>query len=240
MQQRDELEIHAKNTGNQVQRQKHGGQHGQRAHDLVGAVALRVEVHLHRSLGALLQPAHVVDHTLNVLQHIAAAHVQQFALVPLGSGAGGRPGFQGFYPVLQGGALVFTDLIELMQRQPGVQQRAPVVETGAGVKQLRLPVVQLVREFAPQVQVAVHHMVDDAQHQVGRPVGQAGAGGAGFGRGRAQQFGGIGVTHRAVGWVHGQQHMVKHGKADRTGVDTAQNWRPAARAQVAQRQPRPA
>ena len=122
MQQRDELEIHAKNTGDQIERQKHRCQHGQHAHDLVGAVALRVEVHLHRRLGTLFQPPHMVHHAFDVLQHVAAAHVQQFALVHFGGGAGGRPGFQGLDPVLQGGALVFADFIKLMQRQPGVQQ----------------------------------------------------------------------------------------------------------------------
>ena len=100
--------------------------------------------------------------------------------------------------------------------------------------------IQLVRQFASQVQIAVHHVVDDAQHQVGRPAGQACAGRAGFGRDRSQQLGGIGVKHRTAGRVHGQQDIVKHSKADRAGVNAAQDRRPATRAQVAQRQPRPA
>jgi S-adenosylmethionine:tRNA ribosyltransferase-isomerase len=45
------FEVHAEETGHQVQRQEDRGQHGQRAHDLAGAVALRREVHLHRVLG---------------------------------------------------------------------------------------------------------------------------------------------------------------------------------------------
>ena len=85
--QRQGVKVHAENAGDQVQGQKDGGQHGQRAHDLVGAVALRVEVHLHGGFGALLQPPHVVHHPLNVLQHVAAAHLQQVALaLALGRG----------------------------------------------------------------------------------------------------------------------------------------------------------
>ena len=36
-----------------------------------------------------------------------------------------------------------------------------------------MPVVQLSAEFAAQVQIAVDHVADDAQHHVGRAVGDA-------------------------------------------------------------------
>ena len=49
--QRQAFEIHAEEARHEVEREEDGRQHGQRAHDAVGAVALRREVHLHRRLG---------------------------------------------------------------------------------------------------------------------------------------------------------------------------------------------
>ena len=141
------VKVHAEEAGNQVQRQKDGGQHGERAHDLVGAAALHAEVHLHCRFRALLQAAHMVHHALNVLQHITAAHLQQIALALACRGVRVGPGFQGLSPVLKGGPLVFADFVQVVQREPRFQQRAPVVETGFGVDQFRLPVVQLVGQF---------------------------------------------------------------------------------------------
>lgn len=48
------LEVHAKESCDEVQWQEDGRQHGESAHDFVGAVALRIEVHLHRGLCTLL------------------------------------------------------------------------------------------------------------------------------------------------------------------------------------------
>ena len=51
---RDVFEVHAKNGGDQVQWQKDSGDGGERAHDVVRAIALHRKMHLHRRLGALL------------------------------------------------------------------------------------------------------------------------------------------------------------------------------------------
>lgn len=78
--QRQGVEVHAEEAGDQVQRQEHGRQHGQRAHDVVGAMAQRREVHLHRDLGRMLEPAHVRQHAFDVFVNVARAQAQQFAL----------------------------------------------------------------------------------------------------------------------------------------------------------------
>ena len=43
-----------------------------------------------------------------------------------------------------------------------------------------------------------------------------------------QQSGGIGVTRRAIAWMHAQQHMVEHGKTDRAGVNVPEDRRATA------------
>ena len=228
MEQGDEVEVHPKNTSHQIQRQKDSGQHRERAHDVVGAAALHAEVHLHGGLHALLQATHVVDYPLNVLQHIAAAHLQQLALAGIGGARSLRPGLDGFYPILNAGALLFAHIIELVQSHAGLQQGGPVGEAGAGAQELVLPVVELLCEFAAQCEVAIHHRVHDAQHQVGGAGGLAGPCGARLG-GRCclQQFVGIGIAHGAVVGVHREQHVVKHRKPDRAGVDAPQDGRAA-------------
>ena len=107
-------------------------------------------------------------------------------------------------------------------------RRVPVAEARARQQQLGLPVVQLAREFAPQFQVAVHHLVHDAQHQVGRLRGQVHPGRAWRGAGPRQQPLGVLIEDGAVAGVHAQQHAVKHRKTHRAGVDAAQHRRPAA------------
>ena len=189
---------------------------------------------LHSGFSALLELAHVAHHAFNVFEHVAAAHVQQFALAGQGGCEWFGPGFERLDPVLHGGALVFTHLVQVMQAAPRVQQRPPVVETRVRVDEFALPMVQLVGQFTAQLQKAVHHLVDHAQHQVGRAGGQARAGGGCLDPGGAQQFGGISVTHRTIGRVHRQQHLVKHGKTDRAGVNAFENRRPAAMGQLAQ------
>ena len=54
MQQWNDFKVHAKNSGNQIQRQKNGSDRGERSHGLVGAIALRIEVNLYGSFNALL------------------------------------------------------------------------------------------------------------------------------------------------------------------------------------------
>ena len=80
MDQRQKLKVHAKEAGNQIEGQKHGGQSRQRAHDVVGAVALRAEVDLHHGFCRLLQPARVVHHAINVLDNVACTGDQLVVL----------------------------------------------------------------------------------------------------------------------------------------------------------------
>eukprot|EP01136_Pigoraptor_vietnamica_P008595 Opistho-1_new@44104 len=166
--QRDEVEVHAKNAGNQVQRQEHGGERGEHPHHVVGAVGGGRKMHLDRRLQRLLQPLHVRQHALDVLDGVARADLQHLALhhrkVVL---------VQGLQPLGQRGALVFAHLLQLVQRVAAVQQRLPVGETRARVEQFRLPAVELAGEAAAQLQVAVDHAVDDAQHQLRRAGGHA-------------------------------------------------------------------
>ena len=76
------LEVHAEEAGDQVQGQEDRSERGKGAHDVVGAVALCREVHLHGGLSVVFQPGYVAYHAFDVLQHVAAAHHQQFVLVP--------------------------------------------------------------------------------------------------------------------------------------------------------------
>ena len=194
-------------------------------------MALRVEVHLHRRLDAVLQALHVVNHAVDVLQHVAAAHAEQLMLAQAVGRGGHRPAVEGRAPVLHGHALVFANFIELMQRQARLQQRCPVVKARARAEQLGLPMVKLAGEFAAQIQVAVHHVADDAQHHVGRVARNAACtGGARITRvvaGGGQQAGGVGFAHRAVLRVHREQHPVEHRKTDGAGVDAPQHRRAA-------------
>ena len=76
------------------------GQHGQRAHDVVGAVAKRREVHLDGVFGRLLEPAHMREHTLDVFEHVARTHAQQLALAARAVVRGGGPFVEGVDPFL--------------------------------------------------------------------------------------------------------------------------------------------
>ena len=167
MNQRQGVEVHPEKAGNEVQWQEDGSKHRERAHDVIGATALYAEMHLHGSFGTLLEAAHVVHHTFDMFEHIAAAHLQQVAVALLCGDAGIGPGFDGLDPVLHRGTLVFTDLIEVVQRQARFEQRGPIVEARLRVEQFALPVIQLVRELPAQLQKPVDHQVDDAQHHVG-------------------------------------------------------------------------
>ena len=69
------------------------------------------------------------------------------------------PGAQGVDPVLYGSALVFADFIELVQRQPCLQDLRPVAEARAWVQQGHLPDIELARHVAAQALVAVNHLV---------------------------------------------------------------------------------
>ena len=60
MKERDEFEVHPEHSGNQVQRQENGCDRGEGAHDVIGPVALRIEVHLNRGFDAVLKALDVV------------------------------------------------------------------------------------------------------------------------------------------------------------------------------------
>jgi hypothetical protein len=81
-------------------------------------------------------------------------------------------------------------------------------------EQRHLPVVDLARQRAAQVQIAVHHAVDHAQHQVGRLHGHLGADLAAVGLGGAgnQALPEV-FQHKAAVGMHGQQYLVIQRKA---------------------------
>jgi hypothetical protein len=92
-------------------------------------------------------------------------------------------------------------------------------------EQLLLPVVELGIEHLAQLQGAVHHQVEHAQHQVRGTGGQAAA------PGRAQPLGlhGIGQValderprHVALGRVHRDQQAVEHDEADGARADAGE------------------
>jgi hypothetical protein len=91
------------------------------------------------------------------------------------------------------------------------------------------------RQLAAQLEKAIDHLVDDAQHQVGRAGRQAGAGGARFSRGGDEEFGGVGVADRASRRVNSQQQLVEQRKTDRAGVDAPQDRRSVALGPLFQR-----
>ena len=67
MHERYDIKVHAEDGRDQIQGQKNSGDGSQRSHGLVGAIALRIEMNLHRRFNALFQAPHVVYHTVNVL-----------------------------------------------------------------------------------------------------------------------------------------------------------------------------
>ena len=195
------LKVHAEIAGDQVQRQDDGRHCRQGFHDVIGAVALQVEVHLHCCFRAALQAVHMVHHAFDVFQQIAATHPQHLQVFGP-EGVVGLPGIQRLQPVLDGGALVFAHLVEVVQGQTGIQQGTPVVEAGARVEQLALPVVQLTRQFAAQIQVGIHHRIEHAQHQIGWVGRQPVACLSRPQRCGVQKLGRKTVPHGALGRVH--------------------------------------
>ena len=116
----------------------------------------------------------MVEHPLDVFLHVTRAHPQHFAFAG-GQGVGGhRPVFQRIDPLLQGAALVLADVFEHVQGVARGQQGLPVAKAAAAAQHVLLQIAQLAGQQPAQVQVAVHHVVDDAQHQVGRAGRQAG------------------------------------------------------------------
>ncbi len=139
----------------------------------VWAVANGGEVHLHRRLGRLLQAPHVREHALDVLLHVARAHLQQLKLACRERLVRQGQLFQAVDPFLDGRALVLAGVLQQVQRVARVQQHLPVVEAAARVQQRLLQRAELAREQAAQIEVAVHHVVDHAQHQIGGAGRQA-------------------------------------------------------------------
>ena len=101
------------------------------------------------------------------------------------------------------------------------------MEARLRLEQLRLPVVHLPCQVAPQLQITVDHQVDDTQHQIGRAGRQLDAGISGLGAAGVEQPERIGVAHAAVGRMHRQQDVIEHGKGHRTGVDAPEHRWPA-------------
>jgi len=66
VQQWNDIEVHAKNSGNQIQGQKDSREGCEHSHRLVRAIALRVKVNLYGCLDTLLQAPHVVHNPINV------------------------------------------------------------------------------------------------------------------------------------------------------------------------------
>ncbi|KAF5275796.1 hypothetical protein FQA39_LY18612 [Lamprigera yunnana] len=237
----DELEVHAEHAGDQVQRQEDGGQHGQRAHDVVGAVALQREVHLHGGFGGFVLRRRWCTNSVRWFGARRGAPLlsSSTSRSPAGLLAGGQPSSASIQSCTGGAAGLRTARQAGVQRDAALQQRRPVDGACAGAQQLDLPVVELAREFAPHVQVVVHDEVDDAQHHIGRAGGHArhrqrggalvaqrgflrgGLGGCGVddgGGAERHQPGGVKASRTvAVAGVDGEQHLVKHA-ADGAGV----------------------
>ena len=106
----------------------------------------------------------VDDALADMLEHVAAAHLSRSSCRPLRRRLG-RPGVERLDPVLDRAALVLADLVELVQGLARLEQAAPVVEAAVGREQLGLPVVELARELAPQLEAAVDHVADQAQRR---------------------------------------------------------------------------
>ena len=168
------------------------------------------------------------QHALDVLQHVARANAQQLAFA-----GGGLVGLVGplvecVDPFGDRGALVFAGVFEQVQCVARIEQRAPAVEIAARVEEFPLQVVELFGQQAPQLEVTVDHVVDHAQHQVGRARRHARTA-TRFGAGLLlRQAVREVLAHHAVGRVHGQQHAVEHREADWAGVDRGERCACAA------------
>ena len=98
----EEFKIHSENCRDQIERHENRGQRGQRAHDVIRAMALCIKVHLDGRLCALLKASHVVYYAFDVFKNIAAADLEQitFAMQLWRRRIG--PGFNRLDPVLNG------------------------------------------------------------------------------------------------------------------------------------------
>mmetsp|Transcript_9901 Transcript_9901/g.23198 ORF Transcript_9901/g.23198 Transcript_9901/m.23198 type:complete len:249 (+) Transcript_9901:846-1592(+) len=112
-----------------------------------------------------------------------------------------------------------------MQRVAAFQQQGPVVELAVLVQQHALQRAELTGQQTAQLQIAVDHVVDHAQHQVGRARRQPGAAArsglvAPFGQ--SVELVREELAHLAIRRMHRHQHPVEHREADRAGVDGTQ------------------
>ena len=108
-----------------------------------------------------------------------------------------------------------------MQAPARVHQRAPGAGLGVGLEQLALGVLQRVGQVAAQVQVAVDHGIEHAQHQVVRALRHAVAGARAV---HAQpRVVGLALQEAdrrlAARRVHADQQAVEDGKADGARID---------------------
>ncbi len=114
-----------------------GGQHRQRAHDVVGAVAERRKVHLHRGLGGLLEAPHMATTRVRCVPARRASARRSSSRSCRSAAVGlGRPLVERVDPFLDGAALVFAGVLQHVQRVARFQQHRPVVEAALRVEQL--------------------------------------------------------------------------------------------------------
>ena len=179
----------------------------------------RREVQLHRALGRLLEPPHVRQHPLDVLEHVARAHAQQLliarrrAVARLGHSSSAS---SHSCIALRWSSQVSSSECSALRDSSSSRQS---LKLAVRVQQLLLQLAELARQQAPQLQVAVDHVVDHAQHQVRRAGGQpADAAHVGALAELVQALREV-LAHHAVRRVHAHQHAVEHGKPNRTGVD---------------------
>ena len=76
-------------------------------------------------------------------------------------------------PFLERIELFLAQLFEFADFAAGLQQRVPVVERAPGIEQQTLPAFELLGQRLTQFQVAIDHVVEQAQHQLFRRPGQA-------------------------------------------------------------------
>ena len=122
----------------------------------------------------------MAENPLDVLDHFAGAYQQRVGdfgetrSMPVSGLARATAEIHSFVaPFLEGIELFFAQLFEFADFAAGFQQRVPVVKRAPGIEQQTLPAFELLGERLPQFQVAVDHVVEQAQHQLFRRSRQA-------------------------------------------------------------------
>ena len=159
-----DVEVHAEEAGDRVQRQGTRGQHGQRAHDVVGAWP-SAEKCICTATSAECSSRRTCVSAFDVLQHVARATRNS-------SRSRGAPGRStAIRPVRRSTPAPWRcagprrSLQHMVQRVARIEQRRQSPKR-LRVEQAACSMVQVARQQAAQFQVAVDHVVDHAQHQV--------------------------------------------------------------------------